>query len=269
MRTRMTGFLAAWTALFLSAPVALLADVSSTDNTNKTSAAVNAAVENNSDEVFAADLRAVEDLLKGRSRDKGEETAGSGGYLIEELESAKRFFDFAKKELLPHTAAMMGKMQNPDGMISHGQKLLSEEPGSWQGYDFMASGHFRKLEVDEAMKGFEKAIESAPALQKDWYRFMLATCYRMKEDQERAYNIYERIIAAKDNWIAVKSSYLGAGMVLLHLGDDKNADYIDKGIMLSTPDERASLLAAGVCKRFAGAKKLPSACVVNSSLRSE
>jgi len=243
-------------AVLLSASVPLSAEGS----VSNVAAGESSVTDNNGEEVFATELSAVEDLLKKLARERKTTGARFAEYTVEDMECAGKFFEFAKKELLPHTAALTRSSRDPEGMIVSGQEMVKQAPHSWQGYDFIATGHFSKLNVDEAMKGFKKAIELAPDMQKDWYRYMLAACYRMKENQEEAYDIYERIIAAKKNWIAVKNSYLGASMLLLLRGDGRAADYFDKGIILSTPDERKALFATGVCGRFAGSNRVPLAC---------
>lgn len=265
-KTTKTEILVAWLIIVLSAAGLFAADIP-VQQPAKAPEAVAMAVDSNGDAAFAADLKAAEDLLRGLSHERKMTPVQSREYMAQQVERAKLFFDFAKKDLIPHTVSMMKKMQNPDGMIAEGRAMVEKNPASWQGHDYVASGYFRKLKVDEAMKSFEQALEHAPELQKDWYRYMLANCNRMKEGPEQAFALYERIIAANTNWLAVKSSYLGASMMLLGKDMAKASDYFDKGMTLCLPAEREALLQSGVCERFSGMKKGPAACPVTSSMK--
>lgn len=260
-----TEILIAWLIIALSAAGLFAADTASGPKP-AVSEAVNAALDENGDAAFAEDLRGAQELLKGLSRERHMPPAQSREYMAREVERARKFFAFANKDLFPHTRSMMRKMQDPDGMIAAGLEMIEKNPSSWQGYDFLATGNFRKMKIDEAMAGFEKAVQAAPDMQKDWYRYMLATCHRMKENPEKAFETYERIIAANENWIAVKNSYLGASTMLLSRNMAKAAEYFDKGMTLCTPEERAGLLKAGVCDRFSGSPKLPATCSKGNAL---
>jgi tetratricopeptide (TPR) repeat protein len=192
--------------------------------------------------------------------------AQSGEYLAREVERAKKFFAFAKSTLIPHSTQLAQKMRDPDGLIKEGRQMVENAPGSWQGYDYMGSGHMMKRDLDVALENFDKALAAAPDMQKDWYRYMMATCYNAKKDSAKALALYDRIIAANDNWIAVKNSYIRASMMLIGRDNGKAADYFDKGMLLASRAERDAFYAAGVCGKFQGAEKGPEACSADGKL---
>lgn len=228
--------------------------------------AVSTTVDNTAESAFASDLKAAEDLLKGLSHERHMTPRQSGEYIAREMEKARKFYDFAKTTAIPHSADLRSRMKDPDGLIAEGGRMVEKDPQSWQGYDYVASGHYLKKDVDGAMENFEKAMKSAPGMQKDWYGYMLAGCYSYKKDNARALELYEGIIARSDNWVAVKSSYLGASRMLVSQDEAKAASYFDKGMTLCTPGERAALYKAGACDKFKGLKTVPEACAAGAGM---
>ncbi|MDO8805755.1 MAG: hypothetical protein Q7R35_15150 [Elusimicrobiota bacterium] len=222
--------------------------------------AISAAADNNSDGAFASDLKGAEDLLRELSRERKLTPGLSGEYMARELERAKKFFAFAKSTLIPHGFALRQKMSDPDGLIAEGKLMVEKNSASWQGYDYLASGSLIKRDVDGAKDNYEKALAAAPDFQKDWYRYMLAACYNVKKDPEKALALYEGIIEKNDNWLAVKNSYLGASMMLLGRDNGKAVSYFDKGFSLYAPGEQAALLKTSLCDKFRDLEKGPEAC---------
>lgn len=249
--------------LQFAAVVGLRAETAESARFNATGVEVSAA---GSDAAFASDLESAQDLLRKLAKERRLNEAERSKYLSTGVSKAKAFYAEAHKTLMPHAREMMRKMNDPDGMIAEGRRLAAENPSSWQAYDYIASGQMRKMNIDESMASFEKAINFAPAQQKDWYRNMLATCYRVKKSPEKAFRLYEGIIEANDNWMAVKSAYLGASMMLIGSNDAKAADYFDKGMTASTPGEREALLKSGICGKFSGSPNLPSSCSKGEAL---
>lgn len=219
-----------------------------------------------SDAAFASDLESAQDLLRKLAKERKLNETERSKYISKGVSKAKAFYAEAHKTLMPHAREMMRKMSDPDGMIAEGKRMAVENPSSWQAYDYIASGQMRKMNIDESMANFEKAITFAPEQQKDWYRNMLATCYRVKKSPEKAFSLYEGIIAANDNWMAVKSAYLSASMMLIGSDDAKAADYFDKGMTASTPGEREALLKSGICGKFSGGPNQPSSCSKGGAL---
>lgn len=228
--------------------------------------AVSATVDNNTDGAFASDLKGAEELLKGLSHERKMTPQQSGEYMAREMERAKKFYAFAKTTLIPHSMSLVGKMKNPDGMIAEGKLMVEKAPDSWQGYDFMATGSLLKRDVDAAKENYEKALKASPDMQKDWYRYMLAACYSAKSDTAKALALYEGIIAANGNWLAVKSSYLGASMLLLGRDNATSSAYFDKGFTLLTPGEQTVLMKSGICDKFRDLEKAPEACSKTNKL---
>lgn len=222
--------------------------------------AVSVNADNNSDGAFASDLKGVEDLLKALSRERKMTPAQSGEYVAREMERTRKFFAFAKSTLIPHGLALRQKMKDPDGLIADGKLMVEKDSGSWQGYDYLASGSLLKRDADGALKNYEKALAAAPALQKDWYSYMLAACYNAKQDPEKAMKLYEEIIEKNDNWLAVKNSYLGASMMLLGKDNLKAVAYFDKGFSLYSPGEQAALRKTSLCDKFRNLERGPEAC---------
>lgn len=227
--------------------------------------AVDVAVDG-SNAAFASDLESAQNLLRRLAKERRLNETERSRYIFKGVLKAKAFYAEAHKTLIPHAREMMRKMNDPEGMIAEGQRMAAENPSSWQAYDYIASGQLRKMNINEAMANFEKAITFAPEQQRDWYRNMLATCYRVKKSPEKAFRLYEDIIEANDNWMAVKSAYLGASMMLIGSNDAKAADYFDKGITASTPGEREALLKSGICGKFSGSPNRPSSCSKSSAL---
>lgn len=219
-----------------------------------------------SDAAFASDLESAQDLLRKLAKERSLNDAESAKYVSKGVSKAKAFYAEAHKTLMPHAREMMRKMNDPEGMIAEGQRMAAKDPSSWQAYDYIASGQLRKMNIDESMANYEKAITFAPEQQRDWYRNMLATCYRVKKNPEKAFQLYEEIIEANDNWMAVKSAYLGASMMLIGSNDSKAADYFDKGMTASTQGEREALLKSGICGKFNGSPKLPATCSKGNAL---
>lgn len=223
--------------------------------------AVHTTVDNTSDSAFAADLSAAEELLRGLSHEKKMTPRQSGEYMAREMEKARKFFEFARATLVPHSMSIMKNMKNPDGLIAEGRSMVSADPSSWRGYDYLASGSLLKRDMDAALSNFEKAAASAPEFQKDWYRYMMGSCYIAKKEEGKALEYYEGVIKNNENWLAVKGAYLAAGMTLLGKDDGKAASYFDKGFLLHTPGEQAVILKTGICDKFRGLEKGPEACV--------
>lgn len=223
--------------------------------------AVSVTVDNNSDGAFASDLKGAEELLKGLSHERKMNPEQSGRYMAKEMEKARKFFEFAKTTLAPHGLSIKSLMKDPDGMIAKGKELVEKDAASWQGYDYLASGSMLKRDLAGAKGNFEKALAAAPDFQKDWYRYMLAACYNMEKDPKKALELYEGIIEKNDNWLAVKSSYLGASIMLLGKDDKKAVAYFDKGFSLYTPEERVVLRRTSLCDKFRNLEKGPEACV--------
>jgi len=243
----------------LAAAAAATGDVAVNQVENKPRA-VNTTVDNTTDSAFTSDLKAAEDLLKGLSHERKLTPKQSGEYMAREMEKARKFYDFAKTTLIPHSMSLVKKMKDPDGMLAEGKAMVAQDPASWQGYDFVASGSLLKQDVDGAKENYEKALAAAPDFQKDWYRYMLAACYSAKKDPAKAIELYERIIARNENWIAVKNAYVAASLTLLGKDDGKAAAYFDRGFSLYTPGEQAMLLKAGLCDKFRNLEKGPEVC---------
>lgn len=211
------------------------------------------------DAAFEADLQAAEGLFRGLARERRLKRAEEEVFLAKGREKVRAFYATAHKSLLFHSRNMMSKMSDPAALVEEGRRLAEEDPASWQAQDYMATGSLAKGNVEEAMAGYLKAIELAPAQQKDWYRNMLATCHRMKNEPEKALALYEQVIASGDNWMALKSAYLSAGIMLIPGAPDKAAYYFDNGMTASTPGERKALLESGICGKFNG-RHLPQSC---------
>lgn len=227
---------------------------------SKAPAAVNTSVENTGDSAFASDLKAAEDLLRGLSHERKMNPKQSVEYIAGQMARARKFYEFAKSTLIPHSVEMSKMMKNPDEMIAKGKEMTEADRDSWQGYDYLASGTMLKKDYSGAREYFKKARAAAPDSQKDWYSYMLAACDIGLKDQEKALKTYEGIIARNDNWLAVKSSYMGASMLMAGKGDPKAAAYFDKGFSLYSPGEQAMLLKAGICGKFKGLAAGPEAC---------
>lgn len=221
---------------------------------------VSASVDNNGDGAFASDLKGAEDLLNGLSHERKMTQQQRGAFMAREMEKARKFYDFAKTTLIPHSMALVSKMKDPDKLVEEGKTMLEKDPNSWQGYDFVASGSMLKRDVDGAKANYEKALAAAPDMQKDWYRYMLAACYGAQKDADKAVELYEGIIARNDNWIAVKNSYMAASVTLVGKDDKKAVAYFDKGFQLYTPGEQGLLMKSGICDKFRGLEKGPEVC---------
>jgi len=224
------------------------------------SAAVTTPIESETESAFASDLSAVQDLLKGISRERKMTPGQSKEYIAKEMEKARKFSEFAKTTLIPHSLEITKKMKEPDTLLAEGKAMVEKDGSSWQGYDYMASGSVLKNDLDGAMANFKKAAKYAPDLQKDWYNYMLGACYAGKKDDKKALGYYERVISRNDNWMAVKGAYLAASMTLVGKDPEKSVAYFDKGYSLHTQSEQAVLLKAGVCSKFQGLAKGPEAC---------
>ncbi|KAF0125526.1 MAG: hypothetical protein FD189_484 [Elusimicrobia bacterium] len=218
--------------------------------------------DSNGDDVFTDELRAVEGLLKGFSYDRGMSSEESRAHMEEQVRKAREFFSFAKETVLPHTTALAAGMKDPAGMIARGRRMTEANPSSWQGYDFVATGSLLVDDPASALENFEKARAAAPEAQKDWYRYMAAGCHNAMKAPDKAMEIYEEVIAGNRNWIAVKSAYISASVTLIGRDERKAAGYFDKGLSLHTPDERAGMLAAGICDNFRKLSPQPESCAV-------
>ncbi|HBB67765.1 MAG TPA: hypothetical protein DCZ93_10815 [Elusimicrobia bacterium] len=223
--------------------------------------AVNTTVDNTADSAFASDLKAAEDLLRGLSHERKMTPKQSSEYMAKEMERTRKYLAFAKSTLVPHSMSIIKKMKDPDGLIGEGKAMVEKDAASWQGYDYVASGSLLKKDMDGAMTNFQKAHAAAPEFQKDWYQYMLASCYSGKKEPAKALELYEGVIERNDNWLAVKSSYMGASMLLLGKDNAKAVAYFDKGFSLYTPGEQAVLLKTSLCGKFKGLEKGPQACV--------
>jgi tetratricopeptide (TPR) repeat protein len=244
-----TGIVIAWIIILMSVAGLFAAE-----------APVPASLESNGDGAFAEDLRAVEDMLRNFSYDRGMSGEEARVRMEESVRKAKEFFAFAREKVLPHTAALAAGMKDPAGMIEKGRQMTEADPASWQGYDFMATGSLLVDDPSSAMRNFEKAYAAAPEAQKDWYRYMIAGCHNASKSPEKAMAIYEEVIARNRNWTAVKSAYVSASITLLGRDNAKAAEYFDKGLALYTPAERTAMLGSGVCGKFKGLAPQPETC---------
>lgn len=222
---------------------------------------VTTTVDNHGDGAFNSDLKAVEDYLKKASIEKKMTQRQSRAYTAQGMKKATKHLAFVKNTLVPHSLTMMQKMKDPDGMIADGRRMVDKDASSWQGYDYLATGAVLKQDLGDAMQNYGNAVKHAPEMQKDWYRYMQAGIFAQKKDQAKALEFYQDIIARDDNWLAVKSSYLGASMILIGRDDHEAVSYFDKGMTLSTPEERAALYKSGICNKFRSVRQGPEACV--------
>lgn len=227
---------------------------------SKVPAAVNTSVENSGDSAFASDLKAAEDLLRGLSHERKMTSKQSGEYIAAQMARARKYYEFAMTTLIPHAMEMSKMMKTPDEMTARGKAMTEADKDSWQGYDYLASGAMLKKDYSGARGSYAKARAAAPEFQKDWYTYMLAACDIGLKDQEKALKTYEEVIARNDNWLAVKSSYMSASILLAGKGDPKAAAYFDKGFFLYSQSEQAMLLKAGICDKFKGLAVGPGAC---------
>lgn len=216
--------------------------------------------ESGGDAAFAENLKAVEELLKNFSYDRGMPEENARAYMEEEMRKAHDFFVFAKETVLPHTMALAAGMKDPAGMVNKGRRMTEADPSSWQGYDFMATGSLLLDDPASAMESFEKARAAAPEAQKDWYRYMVAGCHNARKSPDKAMEMYEEVISMNRNWTAVKNAYVSASMTLLGRDNTKAAGYFDKGFSLYTPEEKKAILEAGVCGKFKGLTPQPETC---------
>lgn len=224
-------------------------------------AAVTTTVENHGDDAFAADLGAAEELLKRIARQRVFKPKQADAYVSHEMEKVMRFNTFSKT-LMPHSFALIRRITDPDALLKDGRSMVARDPASWEGYDFLASGKLLKKDVDGAMENYELALKYAPDLQKDWYRYMLAGCYSAKNNPGKALELHDGVIARNENWVAIKSAYISASMMLINDNPAKAVDYFDKGMLLSTPGEKEVLYKAGVCDKFRNLEKEPEICGV-------
>lgn len=227
---------------------------------SKAPAAVSTSVENTGDAAFASDLKAAEDLLRGLSHERKMTPKQSGEYIAAQMARTLKYYEFARTTLIPHSVEMSKMLKAPDEMIARGKEMTEADKDSWQGYDYLAAGSMLKKDYGGAREYYEKARASAPEFQKDWYNYMLAACDIGLKDQAKALRTYDEIITRNDNWLAVKSSYMGASMLMAAKGEQKAAAYFDKGFSLYSPAEQAMLLKAGVCDKFKGLAAGPEAC---------
>jgi len=227
---------------------------------SKVPAAVNTSVENTADSAFASDLKAAEDLLSGLSHERKMNPKQSAEYIAGQMDRARKYYEFVSTTLIPHAVEMSKMMRTPDEMTARGKAMTEADKDSWQGYDYLASGSILKKDYSGARRSYEKAMAAAPEFQKDWYNYMLAACDIGLKDQEKALKTYEAIIARNDNWLAVKSSYMGASFLLAGKRDQKAVSYFDKGYSLYSAAEQAMLLKAGVCGKFKDLAAGPGAC---------
>lgn len=219
--------------------------------------AITTTVENNSDNAYATDLKAAEDLLKGISHQRAMNPKQTDKYVAREMQKVVRYNAFSK-DMIPHSMDIVKKMKDPEGMMTDGNKMVKEDPKSWEGYDFIASSYFMKRDLDKAIENYKLARKYAPELQKDWYNYMLAGCYRAKKDPEAALKIYDEVISRNENWVAIKNSYFAASLMLIGKDNGRAVTYFENGLILCSEGEKASL--ARMCVKFSGLEKKPSVC---------
>ena len=215
--------------------------------------------DNASDAAFASDLRSAEEFLRRISREKKMDPAQFDKYKTKEIGRARQYYRWAAAEAVPHSRAMAQKMKAPDELMAEGRRLVAADPASWKGYDYLATGSLLKDDVAGAKENFEKALAVAPEFQQDWFRYMLAGCHNISKDTGQALELYDGVIDRNDNWVAVKSAYITASLILIGRDDDKAARYFDRGMSLRNPAERKALLGTGTCAKFK-AGKLPEFC---------
>jgi len=219
--------------------------------------AITTSVENNTDNSYATDLKAAEELLKGISHQRAMTPKQSDKYVNKEMQKVVRYNAFSK-DMIPHSMELVKKMKDPEGMLADGNKMVKEDPKSWEGYDFIASHYFMKKELDKAIENYLLARKYAPELQKDWYNYMLAGCYRAKKDSDRALKIYDEVISRNENWVAIKNAYFAASLMLIGKDNAKAVTYFDNGMLLCSQGEKASLTR--MCTKFSGLEKKPAGC---------